>query len=118
MSAFNGVPVHSPPRSGANTISLASPPAPPAKDPPAEGQLSRRAQAALRQAPPTSNRRVSGSGLTGQYSTSMPASGGYFPDPDAQVDEAAMQRKERQKEREAKRRALKAAWGIDDRRLS
>jgi hypothetical protein len=48
----------------------------------------------------------------------MPASGGYFPDPDAQVDEAAMQRKERQKEREAKRRALKAAWGIDDRRLS
>jgi len=47
----------------------------------------------------------------------MPASGGYFPDPDEQVDEAGLQRKERQKERESKRRALKAAWGIDNREV-
>lgn len=115
ISAFNGAPVQSPPRTGPSTISLASPPAPPAKDPPGENHVSRRAQSALRQAPPA-NRRVSGGGLTGQYSTSMPASGGYFPDPDEQIDEAALQRKERQKERESKRKAIKAAWGIDNRK--
>lgn len=70
----------------------------------------------MRQPAPNS-RRVSGGGLTGQYSTSMPASGGYFPDADAEVDEAALMRKERQKERDSKRRALKAAWGIDNRKL-
>jgi hypothetical protein len=44
----------------------------------------------------------------------MPASGGYFPNPD-DMDEAALARKERQNQRDAKRRALKAAWGIDNR---
>ena len=114
ISAFNGVPVQPPPRTGPSTIVLASPPAPPAKDPPSEGQLSRRAQAALRQAP-LNNRRVSGGGLTGQYSMSMPASGGYFAGQNEQIDDAAMQRNERRKERDAKRRALKAAWGTDNR---
>ena len=115
MSAFNGAPLQSPPRTGPSAISLASPPAPPPKDVVAENHVSRRTHAAVRQAPPSSNRRASGGGLTGQYSTSMPASGGYFPDPNEPIDEAAMQRKERQRERDAKRRALKAAWGTDNR---
>jgi hypothetical protein len=47
----------------------------------------------------------------------MPASGGYFPDVDQLDDEVAMMRKERQRQREEKRRALKAAWGTDTREL-
>ena len=46
---------------------------------------------------------------------SMPASGGYFAGQNEQIDDAAMQRNERRKERDAKRRALKAAWGTDNR---
>lgn len=64
---------------------------------------------------PANNRRVSGGGLTGQYSTSVPSGGGYFPDVSQPQDEATLARLERQKEREQKRRALKAAWGIDER---
>jgi hypothetical protein len=47
----------------------------------------------------------------------MPASGGYFPDlnEDGGGDEADMARKERQRQRDDKRRALKAAWGTDTR---
>jgi len=61
---------------------------------------------------------MGGGGLTGQYSTSMPASGGYFPDVNQLPDEAANARKERQKQREEKRKALKAAWGTDTREHS
>lgn len=61
------------------------------------------------------NRRVSGGGLTGQYSTSIPSSGGYFPDAKAPQDEASLARMERERERDTKQRALKAAWGIDER---
>lgn len=63
----------------------------------------------------TARRSSNGGGLTGQYSTSMPSSGGYFPEPSEPQDEASIARKERQAQREAKRRALKAAWGIDER---
>lgn len=47
----------------------------------------------------------------------MPTSGGYFPEGVAgdAGDEAANARRERQRERENKRRALKAAWGTDTR---
>ncbi|KAJ9112590.1 hypothetical protein QFC19_000609 [Naganishia cerealis] len=63
-----------------------------------------------------------GEGLTGQYSTSLPASGGYFPPHtagDAAVDNENHweldERKRRQRERDQKHRALQAAWGIDER---
>jgi hypothetical protein len=62
-----------------------------------------------------------GEGLTGQYSTSLPASGGYFPshasgaaggeEDDWEQDEG----KRRQRERDQKHRALQAAWGMDER---
>ncbi|ORY27199.1 hypothetical protein BCR39DRAFT_560142 [Naematelia encephala] len=107
MRAFNGAPVQSPPR-GPTTISLSSPPVPPSKDLP-EGNGHKRAQSAMRA---QATRRQSG-GLTGQYSTSMPASGGYFPDPDEGTDDASTARRDRQKQRDDKRRALKAAWGTD-----
>lgn len=66
-----------------------------------------------------------GEGLTGQYSTSLPASGGYFPahapggaasndKNDWEVDE----RRRRERERDHKHRALQAAWGIDERESS
>lgn len=45
----------------------------------------------------------------------MPTSGGYFPDVSQLQDDAALARMERQKERDNKRRALKAAWGTDTR---
>jgi hypothetical protein len=61
------------------------------------------------------NRRVSGGGLTGQYSTSIPSGGGYFPDVKAPQDEASLARMDREREKEMKQRALKAAWGIDER---
>ncbi|KAJ9123125.1 hypothetical protein QFC22_001316 [Naganishia vaughanmartiniae] len=61
-----------------------------------------------------------GEGLTGQYSTSLPASGGYFPthasggagveEDEWELDEG----KRRQRERDQKHRALQAAWGIDE----
>ncbi|KAK4686390.1 hypothetical protein P7C73_g3737, partial [Tremellales sp. Uapishka_1] len=106
MQAFDRVPVTSPPRT-ATTISLASPPLPPPKS---ESKGPSKTQQGRHAAP----RRISG-GLGGQYSTSMPSSGGYFPDAVSEepMDEAAMARKDRQKERENKRRALKAAWGTD-----
>lgn len=114
MRAFNGAapaaPV--PARTGPTTISHASPPVVPAKDLPEESGHKRAPSATA--ARTTAPRRTSG-GLTGQYSVSMPDSGGYFPNPDQQLDEAAMARKERQNQREAKRRALKAAWGTDNR---
>ena len=114
MQAFNGAPVTFPPRTGPTTIALASPPPPPPPAKDAGDGVSKRAQVATRHAPSTS-RRAGGGGLTGQYSTSMPASGGYFPDMEEPTDEAALARRERQKEREQKRKALKAAWGIDTR---
>ncbi|WWC89899.1 uncharacterized protein L201_004828 [Kwoniella dendrophila CBS 6074] len=116
MKAFRAPPVQSPPPKGPTTISLSSPPVVPAKDLPGEvpeKPAHRRGPSANRIGAPPSNRRVSGGGLTGQYSTSMPSSGGYFPNMDEPTDEAAIARMERQKEREAKRRALKAAWGVD-----
>ncbi|KAJ9107427.1 hypothetical protein QFC21_000878 [Naganishia friedmannii] len=61
-----------------------------------------------------------GEGLTGQYSTSLPASGGYFPthtsggagggEDEWDLDEG----KRRQRERDQKHRALQAAWGMDE----
>ena len=99
------------PRTG--SISLASPPVPPAKD--HNDGPTKRAQAALDKKP-TAPRRTSG-GLTGQYSTSMPTSGGYFPEMQEPKDDAEMARRERQRHREEKRKALKAAWGIDTREL-
>nr|XP_019042366.1 hypothetical protein I302_08969 [Kwoniella bestiolae CBS 10118]OCF21296.1 hypothetical protein I302_08969 [Kwoniella bestiolae CBS 10118] len=116
MQAFRAPPVQSPPPKGPTTISLSQPVVPP-KDPVVEGSdrpAHRRGQSGTRYGAPANNRRVSGGGLTGQYSTSMPAGGGYFPNiTDEPHDEAAMARLERQREREAKRQALKAAWGID-----
>nr|ODN95135.1 hypothetical protein L204_04483 [Cryptococcus depauperatus CBS 7855] len=95
---------------GPSTISL-TPPVPPAKE------SSRDTVEADRRRPSRAipARRAAGGGLTGQYSTSMPTDGGYFPNlGDAgPQDEAGIARMERQREREAKRMALKAAWGID-----
>nr|XP_019013699.1 uncharacterized protein I206_01770 [Kwoniella pini CBS 10737]OCF52480.1 hypothetical protein I206_01770 [Kwoniella pini CBS 10737] len=116
MQAFRAPPVQSPPPKGPTTISLSSPPVPPAKDTTVEGSdrpAHKRGQSGNRYGAPPTNRRVSGGGLTGQYSTSMPSSGGYFPNMDAPQDEATLARLERQREREAKRQALKAAWGTD-----
>ncbi|WVQ98833.1 hypothetical protein IAU59_005964 [Kwoniella sp. CBS 9459] len=117
MQAFQPPPVQSPPRTGPTTISLSSPPVPPAKDIPLDAgdrPPHRRGPSGTRHGIPVNTRRVSGGGLTGQYSTSMPASGGYFPAmSDEPTDEAELMRRERQREREAKRQALKAAWGID-----
>jgi hypothetical protein len=101
MQAFHGPAAQQPARTTPTSISVAPPP--PAKEEP------RRV--------PKPSRRTSG-GLSGQYSTSMPASGGYFPDVDQLEDEAALMRKERQRQREEKRRALKAAWGTDTREFS
>ncbi|ADV19588.1 hypothetical protein I305_03019 [Cryptococcus gattii E566] len=99
-----------PPR-GPSTISL-SPPVPPAKDTPRDVSEPdrRRPSRGI-----STGRRSAGDGLTGQYSTSMPSDGGYFPnigEEDPQ-DEVTLARIERQRERESKRKALKAAWGID-----
>ncbi|WVQ69976.1 uncharacterized protein L199_008200 [Kwoniella botswanensis] len=116
MQAFRAPPVQSPPPKGPTTISLSQPPVPP-KD--TVGETSdrpghRRGQSGNRYGAPSNTRRVSGGGLTGQYSTSMPAGGGYFPNiMDEPQDEATLARIERQRERESKRQALKAAWGID-----
>ncbi|WVR05295.1 hypothetical protein IAU60_002309 [Kwoniella sp. DSM 27419] len=110
MQAFNGPAVQSPPRTGPTTISLSSPPVVPPKDETSEKPAHRRGTSGARA---VNTRRVSGGGLTGQYSTSMPSSGGYFPNMEEPMDEAAIMRRERQREREAKRQALKAAWGTD-----
>lgn len=66
-----------------------------------------------------------GEGLTGQYSTSLPASGGYFPTHGAsgtpsgeQNDWEVDERRRREREREHKHKALQAAWGIDERESS
>ncbi|WRT67268.1 uncharacterized protein IL334_004235 [Kwoniella shivajii] len=117
MQAFRAPPVQSPPPKGPTTISLSSPPVPPAKDVPVEQSdkpAHRRGQSGNRIGAPAASRRVSGGGLTGQYSTSMPSSGGYFPNMGGvPQDEASFARMERQRERDAKRQAIKAAWGID-----
>jgi hypothetical protein len=64
-----------------------------------------------------------GEGLTGQYSTSLPASGGYFPTHtaggaggDEKNDWEVDERRRREREREHKHKALQAAWGIDERK--
>ncbi|KAL7423996.1 hypothetical protein Q5752_001581 [Cryptotrichosporon argae] len=106
MQAFNGAPVTSPPRTGPSTISLSSPPTVPPK--PRDADRERRPPPPK----PGASRRTSG-GLSAQYSTSVPTSGGYFPDQNAPKDEAELARLDRQRQREDKRRALKAAWGID-----
>jgi hypothetical protein len=103
MQAFNGPAAAQPARTTPTSISVVPPPPVPAKEEP------RRV--------PRAPRRTSG-GLSGQYSTSMPASGGYFPDVDQLEDDVALMRKERQRQREEKRRALKAAWGTDTRKSS
>lgn len=74
-------------------------------------KISQRAQHALRQGRNASSPGLSG-GLSAQYSTSMPNSGGYFAvtsGGDGGVDE----RRQKEKEREQKRRAMQAAWGVD-----
>lgn len=101
MQAFNGPAAAQPARTGPPSISLVSPPT---------------TKEEVRRVP-KAPRRTSG-GLSGQYSTSMPASGGYFPDLEQADDEVAIMRKERQRQREEKRRALKAAWGTDTRTYS
>jgi hypothetical protein len=76
-------------------------------------KISQRAQHALRQGRNASSPGLSG-GLSAQYSTSMPNSGGYFAvtsGGDGGVDE----RRQKEKEREQKRRAMQAAWGVDTR---
>lgn len=71
--------------------------------------------------------------LQEEYSTSVPTSGGYFPTSTDGGNVAGLEspkkgrnsvflddedeEKRRQKEREQKRRALQAAWGIDERKL-
>ncbi|WVQ71715.1 hypothetical protein IAR50_001256 [Cryptococcus sp. DSM 104548] len=96
------------PQRGPSSISLAAP-TPPAKDSPTGEQPERR-----RPGRAVPGRHPGGGGLTGQYSTSMPTDGGYFPNDDGEPqDEAAILRMEKQRERDAKRMALKAAWGID-----
>ncbi|WVQ78361.1 hypothetical protein IAT38_000446 [Cryptococcus sp. DSM 104549] len=109
MRAFNkekAQPPAPPPQRGPTTISLSPPPIP-AKDSP-------KAETPGGTGVATPGRRMGGGGLTGQYSTSMPTGGGYFPNFDEEpMDEAAMARMERQKERDTKRKALKAAWGVD-----
>jgi len=105
MQAFNGQAApQQPARTTAPSVSVAPPPPVPAKEEP-------------RRVPARAPRRTSG-GLSGQYSTSMPASGGYFPEVGQLDDEVALMRKERQRQREEKRRALKAAWGTDTRKSS
>ena len=95
-------------------VQHATPPIPPTKD--TEQGPTKRAQAALRERPTHSAQRRTSGGLTGQYSTSVP-SGGYFASVmDEPMSEAALAQRERQREREQKRRALKAAWGIDERK--
>ena len=56
-----------------------------------------------------------GGGLTGQYSSSVPSAGAYFPQDDEPTNEAELARMDRLREKEMKRRALKAAWGVDER---
>ena len=61
-----------------------------------------------------------GEGLSGQYSTSLPVSDGYFPhaaghSSNGQNDWEAEERRRREREREHKHKALQAAWGIDER---
>jgi hypothetical protein len=101
MQAFHGQAAQQTARTTPTSVSVAPPPPVPAKEEP-------------RRVPSRAPRRTSG-GLSGQYSTSMPASGGYFPDVDQLEDDVALMRKERQRQREEKRRALKAAWGTDTR---
>jgi hypothetical protein len=114
MQAFGERPVQAPLKQGPSMISLASPPVPPAKEVNPDAVPRRSHATAMKHG--STSRRVSGGGLTGQYSTSMPSSGGYFPDANAApMDEATLARQERQRQREEKRRALKAAWGIDNR---
>ena len=120
MQVFNAErSVQSPPRQPAQVTVV---PPLPAKEPVAQAdsgapeRTSRRAAAAAAaRNGGTGGRRASGGGLTGQYSTSVPATGGYFPDMDKPNDEASMMRRDRQNQRDQKRRALKAAWGIDNR---
>jgi len=53
-------------------------------------------------------------GLTAQYSSSMPNSGGYFAaDVRGGANEELTERRQREKERELKRKAMQAAWGVD-----
>jgi len=102
MHAFQQGPASPPARSGPTAIQLNIPDKTP-------DEVERRGSATVR---PVGHRRTSG-GLSGQYSTSMPSSGGYFPEDAAEDldDESASRRRAR----EDKRRALKAAWGIDTR---
>lgn len=62
------------------------------------------------------NRRRSSGGLSNPYSSSLPASGGFFPDTHPEeMDETDYARRERERQREEKYKAMKAAWGIDTR---
>lgn len=79
-------------------------------------------------AKPKPARHASSPGIFGslqeEYSSSMPASGGYLSAREGGMggmgggEEEDSERRIRQKEREQKRRALQAAWGIDEREYS
>ncbi len=75
-------------------------------------KLSQRAQHALRQGRNPTSPGIYG--LSAQYSTSMPNSGGYFAARGA-GDNDVDDRRQREKDREQKRRAMQAAWGVDAR---
>ncbi|GMK58878.1 hypothetical protein CspeluHIS016_0603200 [Cutaneotrichosporon spelunceum] len=78
--------------------------------PPKDNVGARRTSAAARNVP----RRTSG-GLSGQYSTSYPTSGGHFPNQDVlPEDETPTSPQYQRRQKEEKQRALKAAWGIDE----
>lgn len=98
----------SPTRTGPPAISHAPPPPVPPKD----GSEARRPSAAARNMGP---RRSSG-GLSGQYSTSYPTTGGYFPNQDLiPDDDIQTSPRYQRKQKDEKQKALKAAWGIDER---
>jgi hypothetical protein len=95
-----------PPRTGPTSIQLNVPEKSPE-------DAERRASASA--ARPIGAHRRSGGGLSGQYSSSVPSGGGLFPD-DGQPENPEDESVNRRRAREEKRRALKAAWGIDTRK--
>ncbi|KLT43630.1 hypothetical protein CC85DRAFT_327175 [Cutaneotrichosporon oleaginosum] len=107
-AAAAAIPKESPSRTGPTAISHAPPPPVPPKD--IAGAPRRPSAAAARSMP----RRTSG-GLSGQYSTSYPTGGGYFPNQDiVPDDETPTSPRYQRRQKEEKQRALKAAWGIDE----
>lgn len=111
MHAFSGspvAPVAAPPR-GTAAISIGTTPTP-------REDNGEQAVIGGRRPSGAATRRRSSGGLSNPYSSSLPASGGFFPDTHhEEVDESDFARRERERQREEKYRAMKAAWGIDTR---